>query len=114
MRDYFEPTIKRYLRRWKPTQRPATIHSKNGILRRFVAELEPGLATRGGDRVVANHRLVEKVDGLGQEGAERRCPPPRRRLKDERRLRSGRRARNEAERAQETSRLRLRWRGGGW
>ena len=39
MRDYFEPTIKRYLRRWKPTQRPATIRSKNGILRRFVGYL---------------------------------------------------------------------------
>ena len=39
MRDYFEPTIKRYLRRWRPTQRPATIHSKSGILHRFVAYL---------------------------------------------------------------------------
>jgi integrase len=39
MRDYFEPTIKRYLRRWRPTQRPATIKSKSGILRRFVAYL---------------------------------------------------------------------------
>ena len=39
MRDYFEPTIKRYLRRWRPTQRPSTIHSKSGILRRFVAYL---------------------------------------------------------------------------
>ena len=39
MRDYFQPTIKRYLRRWRPTQRPATIHSKSSILRRFVAYL---------------------------------------------------------------------------
>ena len=39
MRDYFQPTIKRYLRRWRPTQRPATIHSKKSILRRFVAYL---------------------------------------------------------------------------
>jgi len=39
MRDYFEPTIKRYLRRWRPTQRPSTIHSKSSILRRFVAYL---------------------------------------------------------------------------
>ena len=39
MRDYFEPTIKRYLRRWRPTQRPSTIYSKSGILRRFVAYL---------------------------------------------------------------------------
>lgn len=39
MRDYFDPTIKRYLHRWRPTQRPATIKSKNGILRRFVAYL---------------------------------------------------------------------------
>jgi len=39
MRDYFEPTIKRYLRRWRPTQRPSTIYSKSGILHRFVAYL---------------------------------------------------------------------------
>jgi site-specific recombinase XerD len=39
MRDYFEPTIKRYLRRWRPTQRPSTIHSKKSLLRRFVAYL---------------------------------------------------------------------------
>jgi len=39
MRDYFEPTIERYLRRWRPTQRPATIHSKGSNLRRFVAYL---------------------------------------------------------------------------
>lgn len=39
MRDYFAPTIKRYLRRWRPTQRPSTIHSKKSILRRFVAYL---------------------------------------------------------------------------
>jgi site-specific recombinase XerD len=39
MRDYFEPTIKRYLRRWRPTQRPSTIHSKGSILRRFAAYL---------------------------------------------------------------------------
>ena len=39
MRDYFQPTVKRYLRRWRPTQRPATIHSKTSILRRFVAYL---------------------------------------------------------------------------
>jgi site-specific recombinase XerD len=39
MKDYFEPTIERYLRRWRPTQRPSTIESKQGILRRFVAYL---------------------------------------------------------------------------
>ena len=39
MRDYFEPTIKRYLRRWRPTQRPSTIQSKKSILRHFVAYL---------------------------------------------------------------------------
>ncbi len=39
MSDYFEPTIKRYVRRWRPTQRPSTIHSKNSILRRFAAYL---------------------------------------------------------------------------
>jgi site-specific recombinase XerD len=39
MRDYFDPTIKRYLRRWRPTQRPSTINSKSGILHRFVAYL---------------------------------------------------------------------------
>jgi len=39
MRDYFEPTIERYLRRWRPTQRPSTIHSKSSTLRRFVAYL---------------------------------------------------------------------------
>ena len=39
MRDSFEPTIKRYLQRWRPTLRPATIYSKAGILRRFVAYL---------------------------------------------------------------------------
>jgi len=39
MRDYFHPTIKRYLRRWRPTVRPATIQSKRYILRSFVAYL---------------------------------------------------------------------------
>jgi integrase len=39
MRDYFEPTIKRYLRRWRPTQRPSTIRSKSGIMHRFAAYL---------------------------------------------------------------------------
>ena len=39
MRDYFQPTIKRYLRRWRPTVRPATIQSKHYILHRFVAYL---------------------------------------------------------------------------
>ncbi len=39
MRDYFEPTIKRYVRRWRPTQRPSTIHNKNSMLRRFAAYL---------------------------------------------------------------------------
>lgn len=39
MRDTFEPTIKRYLRRWRPTQRPSTIHSKGSTLRRFAAYL---------------------------------------------------------------------------
>jgi len=39
MRDYFEPTIKRYLRRWRPTQRASTIKTKHCILRRFVAYL---------------------------------------------------------------------------
>ncbi|MBL7076071.1 MAG: tyrosine-type recombinase/integrase [Kiritimatiellae bacterium] len=35
MRDYFDPTIKRYLRRWQTTLRPETIKSKRGLLRRF-------------------------------------------------------------------------------
>ena len=39
MKDRFEPTIKRYLRRWRPTLRPETIRSKGGILRRFAAYL---------------------------------------------------------------------------
>jgi integrase len=39
MRDSFEPTIKRYLRRWRPTQRPATIYGKAGMLRRFAVYL---------------------------------------------------------------------------
>ena len=39
MRDYFEPTIKRYVRRWRPTQRPSTIYSKGSNLRRFAAYL---------------------------------------------------------------------------
>lgn len=39
MRDYFEPTLERYLRRWRPTLRPSTIHGKRSILRRFVAYL---------------------------------------------------------------------------
>jgi len=39
MKDSFEPTIKRYLRRWRPTLQPATIQSKDGILHRFAAYL---------------------------------------------------------------------------
>ena len=39
MTDHFEPTIKRYLRHWRPTQRPTTIKGKAGLLRRFVAYL---------------------------------------------------------------------------
>lgn len=39
MRDYFEPTIKRYLRRWRPTLRPATIQTKGYMLRKFAAYL---------------------------------------------------------------------------
>ena len=39
MRDCFEPTIKRYLRRWRPTLRPATIQSKGYMLRKFAAYL---------------------------------------------------------------------------
>jgi len=39
MRAFFEPTIKRYLRRWRPTLRPATIQSKGYMLRSFVAYL---------------------------------------------------------------------------
>jgi len=39
MTDYFQPTIKRYLRRWRPTMRPATIQSKRYILDSFVAYL---------------------------------------------------------------------------
>ncbi len=39
MKDHFEPTIKRYLRHWRPTQRPETIRKKAGTLRRFVAYL---------------------------------------------------------------------------
>ena len=39
MRDYFQPTIQRYLRRWRPTVRPATIQSKHYILHRFVTYL---------------------------------------------------------------------------
>jgi len=39
MRDYFDPTIKRYLRRWQTTLRPETIKSKRGLLRRFAAYL---------------------------------------------------------------------------
>lgn len=39
MSDHFEATIKRYLRRWRPTLRPATIQSKGYVLRRFAAYL---------------------------------------------------------------------------
>ncbi len=39
MRDYFEPTIKRYLRRWRPTLRPATIQGKGYTLRSFATYL---------------------------------------------------------------------------
>ncbi len=39
MRDYFQPTIERYLRRWRPTQSLSTIRTKSGILRRFAAYL---------------------------------------------------------------------------
>lgn len=39
MRDSFEPTIRRYLRRWRPTLRPATIQSKGYMLRSFAAYL---------------------------------------------------------------------------
>jgi site-specific recombinase XerD len=39
MRDHFEPTIKRYLRRWRPTLRPATIQSKGYTLRSFATYL---------------------------------------------------------------------------
>ena len=39
MRDHFEPTIKRYLRRWRPTLRPATIQSKGYMLRSFATYL---------------------------------------------------------------------------
>ena len=39
MRDYFEPTIKRYLRRWRPTLRPSTIRTKGYRLRSFVTYL---------------------------------------------------------------------------
>ena len=39
MRDSFEPTIKRYLRRWQSTLRPTTIESKGSLLRRFAAYL---------------------------------------------------------------------------
>ena len=39
MRDHFEPTIKRYLRRWRPTLRPTTIQNKGYLLRGFVAYL---------------------------------------------------------------------------
>jgi len=39
MTDHFEPTIKRYLRHWRPTQRPTTIRKKAGTMRRFVAYL---------------------------------------------------------------------------
>lgn len=46
MKDHFEPTIERYLRRWSPTLRPATISSKRYILRHFVSYLRehhPGI-----------------------------------------------------------------------
>ncbi len=39
MNDHFEPTIERYLRRWRPTLRPVTVENKGYILRRFVAYL---------------------------------------------------------------------------
>jgi integrase len=39
MTDHFEPTIKRYLRRWRPTQAPATIRKKAVTLRCFAAYL---------------------------------------------------------------------------
>jgi len=39
MRDYFEPTIKRYLRRWRATLRPTTIQTKGYRFRSFVAYL---------------------------------------------------------------------------
>ena len=39
MRDHFEPTIKRYLRRWRPTLRPATIQAKGYTLHNFAAYL---------------------------------------------------------------------------
>jgi len=39
MAEIFERTIKRYLRRWRPTLRPATVQSKGYILRSFAAYL---------------------------------------------------------------------------
>lgn len=39
VKDSFEPTIRRYLRRWRPTLRPATIQSKGYMLRSFAAYL---------------------------------------------------------------------------
>jgi len=39
MKDHFQPTIKRYVNHWRPTQRPTTIRKKAGTLRRFVAYL---------------------------------------------------------------------------
>ena len=39
MKDPFEQTIERYLRRWRPTLRPLTIQNKGYILRRFVVYL---------------------------------------------------------------------------
>ncbi len=39
MRDYFEPTIKRYLQRWYPTLRPVTVLNKRYLLAGFVAYL---------------------------------------------------------------------------
>jgi site-specific recombinase XerD len=39
MKDHFEPTVNRYLRRWRPTLRPATVLSKRSVLRNFTAYL---------------------------------------------------------------------------
>jgi len=39
MKGHFDQSIERYLRRWRPTLRPVTIHSKGSILHRFAAYL---------------------------------------------------------------------------
>ena len=39
MKDHFEPTIKRYVQHWRPTQAPTTIRKKAVTLRCFVAYL---------------------------------------------------------------------------